>query len=243
MNTFSGNAVIQVRELSKRLGGRPVLDRVSLDLFDGERVALTGTNGAGKTTLLRCLAGLTRPDAGEIQWFSGHRETRIARKRRIGMVGHESRLYAQLTARENLIFAARICSVRNAAWRADEWLLSTGLAHFAHRLPIQVSRGMRQRLSIARALIHDPRLVLLDEPFGGLDSDGTEWLSRLIKDLTARGRAVLFATHAKPPVNALATRELILQSGRLRESSAQRQNQHGRVEQRVTGPTAAIRAA
>lgn len=243
MTTFSRNLVVRVTKLSKRLGGRLVLDNVSLDLFDGERVALTGTNGAGKTTLLRCLAGSIRPDAGQIRWFSGQHDTRRMLNRRIGMVGHESRLYPHLTARENLIFAARICSVGNAARCAEGWLKSTGLADFGHRFPSTLSRGMRQRLAIARALVHDPQLVLLDEPFGGLDSGGAEWLCELIEDLSARGRTILFATHDKSHVDVLATRVLVLHAGQLRRTGVCDQGQRQRIENPVAGSAASIRAA
>ena len=137
-----------------------VLNGVDLALYAGECVALVGDNGAGKTTLLRCLAAECRPTQGSIRWFEDvYGGPQL--KRRIGFVAHEGRLCPQLTARENLIFAARMCRADHAGQRADAWLDATGLNGHADRKPEELSRGMRQRLAMARALRarSRPRLV------------------------------------------------------------------------------------
>ncbi len=176
-------AAIRATRLSKAFDGRTVLDAVDLEIAAGESVALIGANGAGKTTLLGCLASVLRPDGGEVRWF-GHLVGRdVALHRRIGMVAHESGLYSHLTLRENLIFAARMGGIGGAPRLADRWLDMTGLTPHANVLPTRLSRGMRQRLAVARALIHDPPLLLLDEPFTALDAAGAEWLLTLLADL------------------------------------------------------------
>jgi heme exporter protein A len=206
---------IRAVQLSKAFGGRIVLDAVDLEIAAGESVAITGANGAGKTTLLGCLASVLRPDGGEVYWF-GHRAGRdVALRRRIGVVAHESGLYSHLTLRENLIFAARMGGMKDARHRADQWLDMVGLAPHADVLPTRLSRGMRQRLAVARALIHDPALLLLDEPFTSLDTAGTEWLLTLLADLRDRGRTICFVAHEQEKVRRLAQRVLELRDGRI----------------------------
>ena len=176
---------------------------------------MTGANGSGKTTLLCCLAAMLHPTAGEVRWFGESPVSNPAARRLIGMVSHQGHLYPHLTLRENLVFAARMHGAQNPPRRADQLLDTIGLQHAAGRLPTQISRGMRQRLSVARALVHQPRIVLLDEPFTTLDSAATVWLCRLLGELRDRGRTVCFATHDEQKVHRLASRVLVLQSGRL----------------------------
>jgi len=208
-------AAVEAVGLSKTLGPRPALCNVTLALAEGETVALTGPNGAGKTTLLRCLASVLRPSAGEVRWFGRPARSDPALRRRVGLLAHESLLYPHLTLWENLRFAARMGGVPDAAQAADRWLRTIGLAPFAGRLPSQVSRGMRQRAALARTLIHEPDIVLLDEPFSALDAEGAEWLAALLVDLRAEGRAVCFATHDLEKAGRLADRVIQLRSGRL----------------------------
>jgi heme ABC exporter ATP-binding subunit CcmA len=210
---------IRASQLSKAFGGRSVLDALDLEIAPGQSVALTGANGAGKTTLLGCLASVLRPDGGAVHWFGRPAGRDVALRRWIGMVAHESGLYSHLTARENLTFAARMCGANNPRRRADQWLDRTGLARHAEALPTRLSRGMRQRLAIARALIHDPPLMLLDEPFSSLDAAGSQWLTTLLVDLRNRGRTICFVTHEEAKVRCLASRVLELRDGKVYDVS------------------------
>ena len=173
---------VRARELTKHYGSRTILRRVDLEIAAGEAVALRGGNGAGKTTLLRCLAAITRPTRGEVWWFGQPAYGDPAQRRCVGMVAHESRLYPHLTLRENLLFAGRMYGIDHPAERADQLLADVGLAEHAQRLPMQVSRGMGQRVAVARALVHEPPILLLDEPFSGLDAEGQAWLTAHARD-------------------------------------------------------------
>ena len=208
---------IEVRELSKSFGGRVVLSKVDFDVAETEGVALTGANGSGKTTLLRCLASSLRPDGGEVRWFGHPAASGWQPRRLIGVVAHESLLYSHLTLRENLVFAARMYDVREPVDRAERLLMQAGLQADAHCLPSQISRGMRQRLTVVRSLVHDPPILLLDEPLAGLDTDGTDWLLGLLLQLRGRGRTLCFSTHDDRISRRLADRVLQLHGGRVRE--------------------------
>lgn len=206
---------IRASHLSKAFGGRIVLDAVDLQIRAGESVALCGANGAGKTTLLGCLASVLRPDGGEVRWFGSLAGRDVALRRRIGLLAHENGLYSHLTLRENLVFAARMGGMGSPWHQADRWLDVAGLAPHADLLPTRLSRGMRQRLAVARALIHNPPLVLLDEPFTALDAAGAEWLLRLLIDLRDRGHAICFVTHEQEKIRRLAQRVVELREGKL----------------------------
>ena len=197
-------AAIRASQLSKAFGGRTVLDAVDLEIAPGESVALTGANGTGKTTLLGCLASALRPDGGTVHWFGRPAGRDAALRRWIGMVAHESGLYGHLTARENLTFAARMSGADDPRRRAEQGLDLAGLKRHADALPARLSRGMRQRLAIARALVHDPPLLLLDEPFSSLDAAGSLWLATLLADLHNRGRTICFVTHEEVHIRRLA---------------------------------------
>jgi heme exporter protein A len=208
-------AAIRAGQLSKSFGGRIVLDAVDLEIAPGQSVALTGANGAGKTTLLACLASVLRPDGGEVHWFGRLAGCNPAMHRSIGLLTHESALYPHLTLRENLLFAARMSRAEHPRRRADRWLEATGLAPHADCLPTRLSRGMRQRLDIARCLVHDPPLMLLDEPFTHLDAAGTQWLAGLLVELRTGGQTLCFVTHDRQMVALLATRVLELRRGKV----------------------------
>jgi heme ABC exporter ATP-binding subunit CcmA len=208
---------IQARGLSKEFGNRWVLRGVDLEVDAGECIALTGANGSGKTTLLRCLASLTRPTQGEVRWFGRSAAGGPADRRLIGMVAHETWLYPQLSLRENLIFAARMCGLRQAAVRADRLLDTMGLTPNSASLPGQVSQGMRQRVAVARAIAHQPRILLLDEPFAGLDAQGIHWLTDLMTDQGGAGTTICFTTHDRATAVQLAGRRFELRAGRLCE--------------------------
>lgn len=209
---------IQAMRISKDYDGRSVLRTVSLNVAQSECVALAGANGAGKTTLLRCLAGASRPNAGTVHWFGQNAFSNPDARHLMGYVAHESCLYPHMTLRENVLFAARMNDVPKPGERTDELIEFAGLGPCRDRRASQLSRGMRQRLSIARAMVHDPRILLLDEPFAGLDSEGTEWLVGLLRDLRARGRALCFATHDLKLSQRFSDRIVSLKSGRLQES-------------------------
>lgn len=206
---------VRANELTKHYGSRTILRRIDLEIAAGEAVALRGGNGAGKTTLLRCLAAITHPTRGEVCWFGQPAYGDPALRRHVGMVAHESRLYPHLTLRENLLFAGRMYGIEHPAKRADQLLADVGLAEHAQRLPMQVSRGMGQRVAVARALVHEPPILLLDEPFAGLDGEGQAWLTHTLVTMREAGCAICFATHDEALADQLADRTWELRCGRL----------------------------
>jgi heme exporter protein A len=208
---------VRAHELTKHYGSRTILRRVDLEIAAGEAVALRGGNGAGKTTLLRCLAAITRPTRGEVSWLGQPAYGDPALRRCVGMVAHESRLYPHLTLRENLVFAGRMYGIGHPAERADQLLTDVGLAEHAQRLPMQVSRGMSQRVAVARALVHEPPILLLDEPFSGLDAEGHAWLLHTLVTRRETGCAICFTTHDEATADQLADRTWELRCGRLYE--------------------------
>lgn len=204
---------IQALRVSKIISGRSVLREIDLQIAQGECVALMGNNGAGKTTLLRCLVALARPTTGEVRWFGQPAAQAADLRRLIGMVGHQTGVYEHLTVRENLLFAARMSAVDQPARKVDEMLDQVDLRIAADQQAYQVSRGTRQRLALARALIHEPQIVLLDEPFSGLDPCSRSWLATQLHDLQIRGCAVCFATHDQGLAKQIADRTLVLHEG------------------------------
>src|SRR5947209_11079303 len=181
-------------------GGRVVaLDDVTFTLDAGQTLAVFGPNGAGKTTLLKVLAGLIRPDAG--------RATVAGGRGAIGWIGHQSHLYGHLTVRENLLFWAALYNVPAAtrAQRAADVMQRLGIAEHAERAVWALSRGLAQRAAIAKALIHEPRVLLLDEPFTGLDLAAAAELRALLAALRGAGRALVLATHNVDEGAELAT--------------------------------------
>ena len=206
---------IQASRLTKAFGNRVVLRQIDLEVAEGEVVVFTGANGAGKTTLLRCLASLSRPTSGEVRWLGRSAGADPAARRLLGMVPHQSCLYPHLTVRENVVFAARMQGLADAGRRADEWLAAAGLGPHAHRLATHLSRGIRQRLALARALVHDPPIVLMDEPFSGLDGEAAGWLVDLLAAFRGRGRAVCLTTHDPEKLQNLAGRIFHLGYGQI----------------------------
>jgi heme exporter protein A len=202
--------------LRRDFAGLPVLAGVDLVVRPGEALGLLGPNGAGKTTLLRMLALLLRPSGGRLAIF-GHDagEAPPALRRRIGYVGHESLCYPDLTAAENLAFYARLFDVPDAPARIAELLAWAGLEAAARR-PVRVySRGMGQRLALARALLHRSDLLLLDEPFSGLDPGAVVALQQRLVDLRAAGHAIVLTTHDLERAAPVATRLAIVHRGRV----------------------------
>lgn len=207
--------MIETRALTKNFGLKPVLRGVDLRLEPGEFAALMGPNGAGKTTLLRILATLARPTFGAVRvaGFALPAQAEQVR-RRLGVIAHQPLLYADLTAEENLRFYARMYGV-NDPRRLGALLERVGLAARRRDLVRVFSRGMQQRLAIARGLLHDPEIVLLDEPYTGLDPDGAALLDEVVRELAARGCTLLMVTHDLAHGFALAGRSLILARGRI----------------------------
>lgn len=207
---------LEVKGLTKSFGFKPVLRGIDLVLARGERMALLGANGTGKTTLLRILAGLVKPNAGSV-CIDGLNTIRDIQQIRhlVGFVGHQPYLYEELTALENLLFFGRMYAVENVRERASTLLASVGLARRAQERVSALSRGQVQRLSLARALLHSPRLLLLDEPDTGLDEEGTALLEALLHEHTEAGGTTLFTTHALERALKLSNSIVMLSGGRV----------------------------
>ena len=215
MQPYDGPLLVATA-LARSYGPHRVLRGVDLTLAAGETLMVAGANGAGKSTLLRILAGLMRPGAGEVR-VRGRRLTHSDpdARRPIGLVSHQSLLYDDLTLTENLAFAARLYGLRASRDAALAALADVALAAQADLTPRQLSRGMLQRAAIARALIHQPSLLLLDEPFTGLDAAAAERLRGLLAARASAGRAVVIVTHQLAEAWDLASRVAVLAGGRL----------------------------
>lgn len=211
------HAAITCRRLCKEFDGRRVLREIDLDVAPGEALALVGENGAGKTTLLRCLAGIVRTTAGEVAWFGQPAGRTPEGRQLIGVVAHDSMLCPQLTPRENLVFTARLYGLADPRGRAGELLNTIGLAATADRPTAGLSAGMRQRLAIARAVVHRPPIMFLDEPFAGLDQHWSDWLTDTLLELRRRQTTLCLVLHDMEKVAQLADRVLIIRGGRLEE--------------------------
>jgi heme exporter protein A len=207
--------ILEARKVSFIRSRQLLLRDVDLTVGAGEMVALLGPNGAGKTTLLQCLAGALCPVAGEILWFGKAPGRSSAARRQVGFLGHESGLYLALTALENLMFAGRMYGLQDVSDRAAELLSAVGLEQQARQRAGCLSRGMRQRLAIARAVIHDPPILLLDEPFTSLDPPGRDWLKSFLSALRERHRAILLISHDAEETQSWVDRLLYLQAGRV----------------------------
>jgi heme exporter protein A len=212
--------MIRVSKLTKRFGLKTVLKGVDFEAEDGEFVALLGPNGAGKTTFLRILATLISPTFGEVS-LAGYRlpEQAAVVRRHLGMLSHFPLLYENLTAEENLRFYGRLYGVIDLGRRADEMLSLVGLEKLRGELVRTFSRGMQQRLAIARALMHDPNILLFDEPYTGLDQDASTRLDQILASVAAEGRTVVMASHDLSRASQLATRFDVLSHGRIAAST------------------------
>jgi heme exporter protein A len=206
-------ARIVTRALEKRFGPIRALVALDLEVRAGSTLAVIGPNGAGKSTLLRLLSGLTRPSGGTLQVGRDGGDRR-SRRRQVGLIADASFLYPSLTARENLILAARLYGVANPAGRADALLEEEELTGVAERRTGSFSRGMAQRLSIARGLVHHPEIVLLDEAFSGLDPRAASLLAARLGALRTAQRTVVLVTHDLTRAAELADRTLLLVRGR-----------------------------
>ncbi len=206
--------MIRVKKLVKRFGLKPVLRGLDFTVEQGEFVALLGPNGAGKTTFLRILASLSRPTLGDVH-IAGYRlpAQAAAVRRRLGVVSHQPLLYGDLTAEENLRFYARMYGVGGMEARIPEVLDIIGLSMRRRDLVRTFSRGMQQRLAIGRAVLHDPEVMLFDEPHTGLDQDACAMLDNVLQEVAARGRTVVMTSHDLARVADLASRFDVLSRG------------------------------
>ena len=205
--------VIEALALERRFGHVIALRSVDLLVHAGEVVLLAGPNGAGKSTLLRCLAGIARPTRGSVRIRGASLRLAPAARSAVGFLSHQTFLYDDLTARENLRFAAALHDLDSVAPRVMDALNAAGLAQRADTRVGILSHGTRQRLAIARATLHDPAVLLLDEPFSGLDAAAAEQLRSAIATVRGRGRAVVCATHQPGDVWQIATRIVALRRG------------------------------
>jgi heme exporter protein A len=215
MPSCDGEPLLAARGLRRSFGRVRVLHDLDLTLASGEALAVAGPNGAGKSTLLRLLAGLMRPTAGEVRVLGRPLRGDAAEARRaIGLLSHHSLLYDDLTLAENLTFAARLYGVPRPADAARAALEAAGLAARADDTPRRLSRGLLQRAAIARALLHRPRVLLLDEPFTALDAASAERLRDALEARRAEGLGLVIVTHHLAEVWDVATRVAVLVEGR-----------------------------
>jgi ABC-type multidrug transport system ATPase subunit len=207
---------LTVRDVSRHFGRRRALARVNLDCRAGEIVGLLGPNGAGKSTLLAILSTLLSPSSGEVR-YGAHTATEAGAglRARLGLLGHDLYLYPELTARENLTFFARLYALADVSSTVEQALAHAFLSERADDLVSGYSRGMRQRLALERALLHAPRLLLLDEPFTGLDDASGQALVRRLAGLKSSGTIVVVATHDLDLADGLLDRAVVLRDGRM----------------------------
>ena len=206
--------MISLRSVTKTYGGVRAVADLSFDVAPGEIVGLIGSNGAGKTSTLRCIAGIHRPTAGTVL-IGGHDIVRdpVAAKRRIAFVGDEPHLFEHLTVSEHLRLTGRIYGMGEVEGRIRAWLKELELTGRETALPSELSRGMKQKVALACALIHDPQALVLDEPLTGLDPLGIHRMKQTIVTNAGRGVAVLLSSHLLHLVEEVCTRVVIINDG------------------------------
>lgn len=215
MAPASQKPAILLRDLVKQYHFRPVLDHLSLTLQDEDFCVLVGANGAGKTTLLRILAGLTRPNQGVALIDGFPLKANPAVRQAIGYIGHQPMFYADLTALENLWHYARLYAISQPDKQISRSIEAAGLAKDQNRPVRAYSRGMLQRLSIERALLHSPKILLFDEPYTGLDQEAAQQLDQRLQSLHTPGRVILVAAHRPQRLIPIASHIAWLQNGRI----------------------------
>ena len=204
--------LLHLSGITKRFEGIRAVSNVNLKVFPGDFLTIFGPNGAGKTTLLRIIASLTQPTVGHIE-FS---EENVNKGRaQVGYVSHQSFLYNELTGFENLEFYGNLYDFREPRTRASEMLIKMGLEKVGQRLVREYSRGMKQRLTLARALLHAPSLLLLDEPYTGLDQHGSRLLTSILRNVKEEGSTVILITHNLREGLELCSRAVIQHRGEL----------------------------
>ncbi len=213
---MANDVALSCRAVTKRFGRFVALHAVDLDVRPGECVTLFGHNGAGKSTLLNIACGLIRSYEGQVAVFGDDLHgADDAVRGRLGFVSHETFLYEDLSAADNIRFWGELYGIDDAPARAAELLERFRLARWSDTRVRALSRGMKQRVALARAIVHRPRLLLLDEPYTGLDEAACEQLSALIREFVAEGGAALVTTHDIDRGLAVADRVVILDRGRL----------------------------
>jgi heme exporter protein A len=211
--------MIVVKKLVKRFGHKTVLRGLDFEVREGEFVALLGPNGAGKTTFLRILASLTSPTFGEVSLAGFRLPGQSAEvRRRLGVVLHEPLLYGDLTAEENLTFYGRMYGLTDLPDRITATLDLVGLRGRSRDLVRTFSRGMQQRLSIGRAVLHDPQVILFDEPYTGLDQDAGNMLDSALAAISAQGKTIVMTSHDLARAGSLATRFDVISRGTIAAS-------------------------
>lgn len=216
--------MIAVRKLVKRFGVKTILRGLDFEVELGEFVALLGPNGAGKTTFLRILASLSRPSLGDVKVAGYHLPKEAAQVRaKLGVVSHMPLLYGDLSGDENLRFYGRLYNLSSLEARITEVLEMVGLENRRKDLVRTFSRGMQQRLAIGRAVLHDPDVMLFDEPYTGLDQDASSMLDDVLKTVAAQGRTIVMTSHDLARAEELATRFDVLSQGVIAASTTHRQ--------------------
>jgi heme exporter protein A len=207
-------SAVEVDGVWKFYGDYPALKNIRLEAAPGSCLALIGRNGAGKTTLLRIIAGFNRPGKGQVRIFGKEpRETET--RSSIGFIGHGISVYDELSALENLKLFGALYNLPDPHRSAMEWLERTGLARVATGLVREFSRGMRQRLAVARAFLHEPRVLLLDEPFTALDDKAIAVLQRLLREALEQGKTIVMSTHQLREALELASHVAMLNRGQV----------------------------
>jgi heme exporter protein A len=206
--------IVEATGLTREFGRRQAVAGVTFSLLPGECLALFGPNGAGKTTLLRVLAGLLKPTSGSARISGIALPGGALARSRVGLISHHTMLYEALSARENVSFSARLYGIRDARARVEDSLRRMAMLERADASIRSLSRGMQQRVSIARAMVHSPQLVLADEPYSGLDESGARALTALLQELRSAGTAIIVVTHNLVEGLSLATHAAVMQRGR-----------------------------
>ncbi|SDZ67148.1 heme exporter protein A [Evansella caseinilytica] len=210
--------MIQSKNMIKTIGDKMILKGISLEIDGGESVAVLGPNGAGKSTWLKITAGLLKPTEGEL-FIAGKsfKKDHLNLKQLIGYLGHQSFLYDHYTPVENLTFFAKLYHLPDPGDKIHRLLDEVGLSFFKHEPVRSFSRGMIQRLAIARAILHDPEILLLDEPHTGLDQQAVQILNQVIQRKKKEGVTVVMATHDFPQVMSVCDRAVIIKAGRVKD--------------------------
>jgi heme exporter protein A len=206
--------IVEVADLARAFGSRKAVAGVTFSLAPGDCLAVFGPNGAGKTTLLRLLAGLLKPSSGSARLTGIPLPGGTLARSRVGLISHHTMLYEALSARENVSFAARLYGIRDPGMRADDSLRRMSMLERGDAPVRLLSRGMQQRVSIARAMVHSPQVVLADEPYSGLDESGARALTTMLRELRSSGTAIIIVTHNLAEGLSLATHAAVMHRGR-----------------------------